>query len=394
MTELSTLFIGIALFVGAALAWLFREPEIATLRARAGALAQIEEKLRGAFALMAESALDNSTNRFLELATVRLEPLQDEFAKFRASVDALKKNSAEDLGSLKGSLAEVVRLQTSLQDAVSKTNDATGQLRNALQNPKVAGNWGEISLDRIIELGGMTEHCDFDRQAGMRSTDGTMERPDLTIHLTGGLNIPVDAKASAANYIRAASEPNEAERKHLLKQSAADLRQRILELRTRAYDRIEGYAGMTFMYVPNESMLSSALALDPAMIEDALRENIVIASPLLLLCYLRAFARGWSLQEHQEHADEIARRGKMLHDRLQGFFEAIGKVGRHLNQTVDSFNGAVGKMNNLLVPGRELGKLLAATSDVSGVDGVATVARDVPFGNGSNGSAALPDSSE
>lgn len=394
MTEFSTLFIGVALFVGAVLAWFFREPEIAMLRTRAGALAQIEEKLRGEFALMAESALDNSTNRFLELATVRLEPLQDEFAKFRASVDALKKNSAEDLGALKGSLAEVVRLQSSLQDAVRMTNDATGQLRNALQNPKVAGNWGEISLDRIVELGGMTEHCDFDRQTGMRSTDGTMERPDLTIHLTGGLNIPVDAKASAANYIRAASAPNEDERKVLLKQSAADLRQRIVELCARAYDRIEGYAGMTFMYVPNESMLSSALATDPAMIEDALRENIVIASPLLLLCYLRAFARGWSLQEHQEHADEIARRGKILHDRLQSFFEAIGKVGRHLNQTVESFNGAVGKMNNLVVPGRELGKLLAATSDVNGVDGVATVARDVPLGNGRNGTAALPDSPE
>ncbi len=391
MTEISTLFIGIALFVGAALAWFFREPEIAMLRTRAGALAQIEEKLRGQFALMAESALDNSTNRFLELATVRLEPLHDEFAKFRASVDALKKNSAEDLGALKGSLEQVVRLQTSLQDAVRTTNDATGQLRNALQNPKVAGNWGEISLDRIIELGGMTEHCDFDRQSGMRSTDGTMERPDLTIHLTGGLNIPVDAKASAGNYVRAASAPNEEERKRLLKQSAADLRQRIVELRARAYDRIEGYAGMTFMYVPNESMLSSALAIDPAMIEDALRENIVIASPLLLLCYLRAFARGWSLQEHQEHADEIARRGKILHDRLQSFFEAVGKVGRHLNQTVDSFNGAVAKMNNLLVPGRELGKLLAATGDLNGVDGVATVAREVPLGNGSNG--ALPDSS-
>jgi DNA recombination protein RmuC len=393
MTEVSTLFIGIALFVGAALAWFFREPEIAMLRTRAGALVQIEEKLRGEFTLLADSALANNTNRFLELATVRLGPLQDEFAKFSASVDALKKNSAEDLGALKGSLAEVVRLQTSLQDAVRTTNESTGQLRNALQNPKVAGNWGEISLERIVELGGMTEHSDFDRQTGMRSSEGTMEIPDLTIHLTGGLNIPVDAKASAANYVRAAGEANEEERKRLLKQSAQDLRARITELRTRAYHDIPGYAGMTFMYVPNESMLSAALATDPAMIEDALQHNIVICSPLLLLCYLRAFAKGWSIQRQEEHAEEIARRGTMLHDRLQGFFAAIGTVGTSLNQTVTKFNAVVGKMNNLLVPGRELGKLLAATNELHGVDGIETAAREVPLRNGSNGAPSLPNGS-
>jgi DNA recombination protein RmuC len=150
---------------------------------------------------------------------------------------------------------------------------------------------------------------------------------------------------------------------------------------------------MTFMYVPNESMLSTALATDPAMIEDALQHNIVICSPLLLLCYLRAFAKGWSIQRQEEHAEEIARRGKVLHERLQSFFAAIGSIGTCLNHTVTKFNVAVGKMNKLLVPGRELGKLLAATNELQGVDAIETVARDVPFPNGSNGAPSLPNGS-
>ncbi len=264
---------------------------------------------------------------------------------------------------------------TGLQEAVRTTKDATGRPQTALQNPRVSGNWGEIRLDRIVALAGMTEYCDFDRQAGMRSSDGSIEKPDLTIHLTGGLNIPVDAKASTANYIRAVGEPDEEERKWLLKQSAMDLKSRVTELRARAYDRIEGYAGMTFLFVPNGSMLSAALALEPAMIEDALRYNIVICSPLLLLCYLRAFASGWRIQRQQDNAEKVSRRGKMLHERLQSFFVVLSKVGKYLNHTVEKYNETVGKMDNLLVPGRELGKLLGLTDELHPIDSVDTGVR-------------------
>lgn len=443
MTTIMPAFWGVvALVVGALTAWFVREREVAPLRTnlaeervrsaelvtqlaraegnaadarsalaaaneRIAALQQIDERMRGEFAVLAQGALENASRTFLDLASARLgeerqamtgslttrveeikgvmAPVHDEFAKFTTAVNAMQANSAQDFGALKTSLDQVAQLQTSLREAVRTTNDATGQLRTALQNPRVAGNWGEISLDRIVELAGMNDHVDFERQTGMRSSEGTSERPDLTIHLTGGLQIPVDAKASTANYIKAVAETNEIERERLLKQSATDLRSRITELRGRLYDKTIGYAGMTILYVPNESMLSSALAQEPGMIEDALRHQIVICSPLLLLCYLRAFAHGWRLQQQQENAEEVARRGRMLHERMQTFFASLGKVGWYLNHTVEKFNIAVGKMDNLLVPGRELGKLLAITGELDAVDPVASVARDVRFKENGNG---------
>jgi DNA recombination protein RmuC len=444
----SLLWIVFAIFFGALVSWLIREREIAMLRTalaeekvrggelvtqlswaatdaadsrsalaaaneRIAALAQVEDRMRGEFALLAQGALENASHTLLDLASAKLgeerqafagslttrveeikgvmAPVHDEFTKFTAAVTALQTNSAQDLGALKVSLEHVTALQTSLQEAVRTTNDTTGQLRNALQNPRVAGNWGEISLDRIVELAGMSDHVDFDRQTGVRSSEGSSERPDLTIHLTGGMRIPVDAKASTANYIKAVAETNESERERLLKQSANDLRSRITELRGRAYGKIDGYAGMTILYVPNESMLSSALAQDPGMIEDALRHQVVICSPLLLLCYLRAFAHGWRLQKQQENAEEVARRGRMLHERLQSFFGALGKVGWYLNHTVEKFNLAVGKMDNLLVPGRELAKLLGVTGDLDAVDPIGTVAREVRFNENGKSTAALEE---
>lgn len=389
----------LAFLAGALGAWLLRERELGKLRADfAGAkerLASFErecagttQNLSGQFAGIAQGALESASRTFLELAAVKLgeerahikgalAPVQDEFVKFSAAIASLQQNSAHDLGALRQSMEQIVQLQTTLQEAVRTTNDTTGQLRNALQNPRVAGSWGELSLDRVVALGGMTEHCDFDRQTGMHSSDGSIEKPDLTIHLTGGLNIPVDAKASTANYIRSASESNEEERKRLLKQSVADLKARVAELRGRAYDRIDGYAGMTVLYVPNESMLSSALAIEPGLIEEALRYQIVICSPLLLLCYLRAFANGWRIQQQQENAEEVARRGRLLYERLQSFFLALAKVGKYLNHTVEKFNDVVAKTDNLLVPGREMGKLLALNGELQDADGIDTVAREV-----------------
>lgn len=374
-------------------------------RERAG----IEQKMSGQFQGLAQQALGTASKTFLELASARfgeerqilagalttrveeikgvLTPVQEEFRKFGEAVGALQKHSAEDLGALKASLEQVVGLQGKLQEAVRTTNDATGQLRNALQNPRVAGNWGEIGLRRIVELAGMTEYCDYDEQTGVRSLDGTSERPDVTIHLTGGLHIPVDAKTSAVNYIRAVSEQDEDERAQLLHRSAQDLKSRVTELRGRGYDRIEGYAGMTFLFVPNESMLSAALAQEPSLIEDALRHHIVICSPLLFLCYLQAFANGWRIQKQQDNAKEVALLGRRLYDRLQKFFESLGKVGWYLNHTVAKFNDSVGKMDNLLVPGRELGKLLGLGGEFSTVSSIDSTARAVPYGEGSDAEA-------
>ncbi|MGC1757808.1 MAG: DNA recombination protein RmuC [Candidatus Cybelea sp.] len=191
MTTNPILWSAVAFFLGAPFIWLYREREVTALgtglaaeklhcaelvallsraetdlgdercavaaaNERVSTLRQAEERMRGDFGVLAQGALDTASARFLDLATVRLAPVHDEFAKFTTAVNAL---------------------QTSLHEAVRTTSDATGQLRVALQNPRVAGNWGEMSLERIVELAGMTDHVDFDRQTGVRSSDGTGERP-------------------------------------------------------------------------------------------------------------------------------------------------------------------------------------------------------------------------
>lgn len=402
----SPIAIAVAAFLlGAFLAWLWRSRDCDVLQRRlletqhasteaatqlAAERAGLNERLTAQFQSISQQTLAQASGTFLELAAAKLNeerqavksvvtPVAEEFEKFTRAVADLQKNSAADLGSLKTSLEQVTHLQAQLQDAVRTTNHATGELKTALQNPRVAGSWGEIALDRIVELAGMTEHCDFDRQMGVHSLDGTLERPDMIVNLTGGMRIPVDAKCSAVRYMQAAAETDSPERARLLKQSAGDLKGRITDLRARAYDRIDGYAGMTFLFVPNESMLSSALGHEPGLLEEAARHQIVICSPLLLLCYLKAFAGGWRIQKQQDNAQEVARRGKQLHDRLLKFFGTVGDVGRLLERTVNAFNESARKVDGLLVPGRELGKLLGVNGEFAPIDSIDTAVREISY---------------
>jgi DNA recombination protein RmuC len=385
-----------ALLLGGAIAWISRERECSALRDRATTAetqliaerAGVQEQMKAQFQELAQRTLDTASSTFLNLATTKLgeeretlqgivNPVREEFQKFERAVNELKEKNATDLGSLKTSLEQVAQLQTNLQDAVRTTNEATGQLRSALQNPHRAGSWGEISLRRIVEVAGMTEHCDFDERTGVVSADGTREIPDMTIKLTGGLTIPVDAKTPMTNFIRAIGEADEEQRKLLLQQSARDLKQRIADLRTRNYDRIDGYAGMTFVFVGSEAMLSSALTAEPNLLEDALQHRIVICSPLLLLCYLRAFAHGWSLQSQRQNAEDVARYGERLYHRLKQFFISLNDVGTTLRRTVTKFNDAVAKTDNLLVPGRKLGELLGSNRELQAVNDVDVTPREL-----------------
>jgi DNA recombination protein RmuC len=350
----------------------------------------LTDRMRNTFTELAGKALGTASQSFMDLAKARLgeeraavagvvSPVETELKKFQEAVLALQTKSAEDFGTLRSSLEQVTALQSQLTEAVKTTNDATGKLRTALTNPQSAGRWGEITLDRIVELGGMTEHCHFERQEQLESSEGTAERPDMTIRLTGGLQIPVDAKASGKRYFEACEATDEQERARLLKASAQDLRERIKDLRRREYDKTPGYAGMTILFVPNEAMLSSALAQSPDLVDDAAQNHIVVCSPLLLLCYLKAFANGWRMQKQQENAQEVMRRGTMLHDRLLRFFSALNEVGKALNGTVKKYNDAAGKIDRLLVPGRELKKLLGLSDDIAAIASVDESAKELGF---------------
>jgi len=105
------------------------------------------------------------------------------------------------------------------------------------------------------------------------------------------------------------------------------------------------------LFIPGDQFLSAALDIDPALLEDALRQKIIMATPTSLVALLRAVAYGWRQQAVAENAERIRELGEDLYKRIGTFTEHLARLGRQLEGGVDSYNKAVGSLERQLLPG-------------------------------------------
>ena len=227
----------------------------------------------------------------------------------------------------------------------------TRNLVQALRRPEVRGQWGELTLKRLAELAGMVEHADFIEQESTES-EGGMLRPDMVIHLPDQRAIIVDAKTPLDAYISATEATNDDERLQQLERHARNVRKRVKELAAKSYwSQFEESPDFVVLFIPGDQFLSSALELDHALLEDALREKVILATPTSLVALLRAVAFGWKQQEVARNAETIREVGVQLYDRIATFSGHLTKLGKSLGTGVDAFNKAVGSLERNVLPG-------------------------------------------
>jgi DNA recombination protein RmuC len=105
------------------------------------------------------------------------------------------------------------------------------------------------------------------------------------------------------------------------------------------------------MFIPGDQFLSAALETDHTLLEEALSQNVILATPTSFVALLRAIAYGWRQEALAENADTIRETGQDMYDRLITFAEHLAKLGRSLDSSVDSFNKAVGSYDSRILPG-------------------------------------------
>lgn len=277
--------------------------------------------------------------------------LKQQIEAIGTAISTLDRNRTEEQAQLRTTLE-------TLQGIVDRTNTETRKLSSALADPTIRGQWGEVTLKRIVEIAGMTQHCDFDTQLTAQYGSDKRGRPDMLINLPGGLSLPVDAKVPLTAYQAACETQDPEAQRTLLMESAQALRSHVNALAARRYDEAAGSAGFCVMFVGIESVLSATLNVDPGIITDAADKRIHIASPLTLLTYLRAFARGWMMQKNEENAARIVDDAKQLFDRMMKFCEHMADVSTAINTLVTRWNGLVGSYENrVLVSARRIASM-------------------------------------
>lgn len=326
-----------------------------------------------AFRALAAEALEKSQNAFLQLAQERFQRLQErsqsDLDQRKSAVEKLVSPLQENLktldvrlreieGERKGAYSGLREHLKSQHEAYLALQQETGNLVQALRSPQVRGHWGELQLERAVELAGMQAHVDFQRQA----TTGDGRRPDLIVHLPNGNRIAVDAKAPLSAFNEALQAPDETSRTARLKDYAQRLRRHIRELGSKSYwNELPDSPEFVVLFVPGEAFFSAAIQIDPELLDYSPQENVLLATPTTLIALLKAVAYGWRQHQVAAAAKDISTLGRELHERLCKLAEHFNKMGQQLEKSVESYNQAMRSLDSrVLVSARRLEKLAGA----------------------------------
>lgn len=277
-----------------------------------------------------------------------LRPVARALKDMREQLDSMDKQQAVSASSLAGQVQAIGRTSARL-------GDRTDQLITALRSPQTRGRWGEMQLERVVELGGMLEHVDFDTQAHMR-IDGASVRPDMIIRLTQSRNIVVDAKVPFQAYLDALGTDDPEERQAFMRRHAHLVRAHVDTLSAKAYiDAFQPTPEFVVLFVPADPFLDAALAIDPELLDYAFARDVVIATPTTLFALLRTVALGWRQESLTDAAKEIQRLGAQLHQRLSTMAEHYNRVGASLDKAVEAYNATLASMDSrVMVTARKL----------------------------------------
>ena len=293
-----------------------------------------------------------------------VEPLRQGVDKLDTQVRALEQSRADAYGRLHEQVTSTATMLEALQAA-------TGRLDTAMRRNDVRGQWGELQLQRIVELVGLKEHVSYSQQT-QQVGEGT-GRPDMTVHLTDGKVLYVDAKAPMAAFLRALEETErDAQRVHL-EQHAKDLLGHVKALTTRGYLDDGASVGLLVLFVPNEAALAAALEADPDLLSRALAQRVAVTGPTSLAMMLTNVSSSWRQQQVAENAERIVEEVLDLHKRMGVFVEHLAKVGQHLTSTTSAFNRAVGSFERRLLPSARRVEQLAAVADDARLPDIAEV---------------------
>ncbi|MEC8405740.1 MAG: DNA recombination protein RmuC [Actinomycetota bacterium] len=285
----------------------------------------------------------------------RLEPVREALEGLRRTTQQAEVERAKSAAELRTQIDGVQRNYTSLESA-------TKQLVAAMSSGQSRGQWGEMQLEQLLEHSGLVEGVHFRRQDS-RMTEAGGARPDVVVDLPGGGEILIDAKFPFDAYWRAIKADNETEVNAHLHKHAEDVLARAKELSSKRYWESNISPDFVVMFLPLESLLSSALETNGLLLEEVFTRNVVLATPTTILGMLRTIQFGYQRKLMADNAEEIRATGAEMLTRLEKAVDHLGTLRKGLMSAVKGYNEFIGSMDSrVMVQARRMKELGVASS--------------------------------
>ncbi len=316
----------------------------------------LQERMREQFQNLANEILESKSKRFTEQNQENIQglitPIRESLELYQTKLGLSEKAQAEVLGQVR---EQMEQLRTGNQALSQETE----QLRHILKSSAARGRWGEATLRRVVEVAGMSPHCDFEEQSS-----GAEGKPDLVVRLPEGRKIIIDSKMPDIEWVRHLDSTDPVARQEAIQRHAKVVSETVRLLAQREYHKMEGSLDYVVCFLPAESIFSAALEGDPDLILSAARQNIILTTPSSLIALLRGVQLSWQYYQQTQQVHEIAKAARDLYSKVTVFMEHFAEVGAGLERASRGFNKAVGSYQRSVKP---VGKrLVELGSDASG----------------------------
>ncbi|MGJ8516591.1 DNA recombination protein RmuC [Carnimonas bestiolae] len=312
---------------------------------RVALLEQARDQLKAEFQQLAGKIFDERSQRFSTQSradlTAMLTPLREQLQEFRTRLEGINEKDIQRQSSLRAQLEQLGALNRQISE------DATNLTKALKGDSKMQGQWGELMLETVLERSGLRKGIEYQREVAFTTEEGR-RRPDAIIKLPEQRHLVVDAKVSLHAYGDYIAAEDDAARAAALRRHLRSVRAHMEGLAGRDYARLPGLNSpdMVFMFMPIEAAFSLAFEHDDQLFHDAFSRNVVIVTPTTLLASLRTVANLWRLEQHNENARLIVKRGEMLLDKFVGFVDSIHDIGTHLARANASQQQALKRLSD------------------------------------------------
>ena len=324
------LFVG-GFVVGGFVVWQMKQRELEDRR-------RSEEELEAAFGNLSRQALTENQTQFLELARGEFQKLEkhsgEQLNQKKELIDTSLQNITTSILQLNQGTARLHGQVESSTKRIENLTETTNQLRQILSSSQARGQWGERMVEDILNLLGMLEGKNYDKQ----TTEGS-DRPDFTFHLPKGKRLNMDVKFPITHYEQFLSTEDEPTRAAEKKQFLTDIRGHVKAVSGRSYiDPAGGTVDYVLLFIPNESIYSFINQEDHELMDFALEKRIVLCSPLTLYAILSLIRQSVASFAVEQRAGDLQQLVQKFSEQWVKYNEKVESVGKSLATTQKHFD--------------------------------------------------------